>query len=265
VHARRTTSRWANGTAAPPTRSSTTSTRSRTGSHRTCSCCRATTSTRWTTATCCASTSSIAALTIGAVRIPVARGQPLRHPAGRRRWPCHGLRREAEDQRARDPGRARLLPRVDGHLRVRDAGAREAPARRQRDAGGPRRRLRPPRDPAHDRPGARLRALLPRHRRGRPLPTGATSARSTPVRRQHGPVRREAAAEPLRQGLADLHAVAQRPAGEDGVLRVGDGRRAEVQDSLLCPGVVVSGGKVRRSCSATASTSTSTASSTSAS
>jgi glucose-1-phosphate adenylyltransferase len=28
---------------------------------------------------------------------------------------------------------------------------------------------------------------------------------------------------------------------------VGDGRRAEVQDSLLCPGVVVSGGKVRRS------------------
>ncbi len=27
----------------------------------------------------------------------------------------------------------------------------------------------------------------------------------------------------------------------------GDGRRAEVQDSLLCPGVVVSGGKVRRS------------------
>ena len=71
-----------------------------------------------------------AALTIGAVRIPVSEAHAVRHACqiaadGR----VIGFVEKPKENAPGDPRRPGLLPRVDGHLHVRNGRAREAPAR----------------------------------------------------------------------------------------------------------------------------------------
>ena len=162
-------------------------------------------------------------VTVGVIPVPGRGGAPLRRDRDHRRRARRRLRREAgrpqADARPRRPG-----ARVDGHLPVRVEGARRAAARgrgaRRFDA-----RLRQGRDPERDPVASRLRAPVHRRERGRRqrLRQGALLARHRDdrvvLRGEPRPLPRRAAVQPLRPALADLHAAAQRAAGQDRVRR----------------------------------------------
>ena len=104
------------------------------GADATSSCCRAITSTRWTTRRCCGSTSRRTPTPRWRrIEVPVADGQPLRHRRRRRDRAGDRLPGEAGAADA-DPGLAGRRAGVDGHLHLqhRRPGARARGRRRAR-------------------------------------------------------------------------------------------------------------------------------------
>ncbi len=133
-------------------------------------------------------------VTIAVRRVPAGRGDPDGRPGARRPGPRHRVAGEAQAAQER--------PRVDGRLRVQQAGA---PALAVRGPAGLRRE-RHPGDARGRRPGLRLpvRRLLA-GRGDDPVVLGG----------QHGAPGRPPRAGPLRPRVADPHPVRGAGAGQD--------------------------------------------------
>ena len=243
---RRRSASASTGIWAPPTPSTRTSTRSSARRRATSSSWPATTSTRWTTGRCCAPTRITGAdVTLATIEVPLEDGQRFGIVAVDDDRPRRRLPGEAARSRRRCPGMPHLALASMGiyvfNMDVLVAGARA-------DAADP--------DSQHDfgkniipaligrGPGLRLPVLrreqeggevLARHRHARRL-----------LRSQHGPVPRQPRVQPLRSGVAAAHLPAAGAAGEVR-LRRRAAARATALDSVISPGCIVSGSRIRGS------------------